>query len=169
MTPTHTLAVDPGLKGALCLYEIATRGIRIYDMPVTDGRVDPVRLASMINTACFIAGISSSAQIHGAIENVGSMPRQRGAFNFGVSAGVVHGVFGALGIPYTLVSPNEWKGAMGLRRLVNETQEQNKTRARELATKLWPDHAAEFSRVKDDGRAEACLLARFFVNKKGWC
>lgn len=167
-SPTHILGVDPGLSGALCLYEISSRYIWVYDMPVTDGRVDPSKLADTVNAACFAAGVSCMTQVHGAIENVSGMPRQRGAFNFGVSVGAVHGVFGALGIQYSLVSPSEWKGAMGLRRLANETQDQNKTRARELAMELWPGYATAFCRVKDDGRAEACLIARFFANKKGW-
>jgi crossover junction endodeoxyribonuclease RuvC len=159
--PTHILGCDPGLQGAFCFYEISTKFIHIFDMPLSDGRVDPTKLAGIINTAKSI----TSAQVHAAVENVNSLPRQAGAFNFGRSVGVVHGVLGALGIPYTLVSPNEWKGACGLRRGVNESQDQVKTRARELATKLWPEMAAEFKRVRDDGRAEACLIARHYANR----
>jgi hypothetical protein len=57
---------------------------------------------------------------------------------------------------------------MGLRKMLNESQAQNKTRARELAVKLWPGMAEEFHRVKDDGRAESALLARWFATKRGW-
>ena len=159
MKPQFVLGVDPGISGALSLYEISTKNIHIFDMPVTDGRVDPAKLAAIIEM-CKVRGT-----IHAAVENVSSMPRQAGAFNFGRSAGVVHGVLGALGIPYSLVSPNEWKGACGLRRGVNESQDQVKTRARELASRLWPEMAAEFKRVKDDGRAESALISRFFANK----
>lgn len=160
--PSHTLGIDPGLSGALCLYEIATKRINLFDMPVTDGRVDPARLAGIVEM-CKLKG-----SITAAVELVSSMPRQAGAFNFGVSAGVVHGVLGALNIPFTLIQPAQWKGAMGLRRTVNETQAQNKTRARELAIKLWPEKAGEFKRIKDDGRAEAALIARHYSNVKGW-
>ncbi len=159
MKPQFVLGVDPGLAGALALYEISTKNIHIFDMPVTDGRVDPAKLAAIIEM-CKVRG-----SIHAAVELVGGLPRQAGVFNFGVSAGVVHGVLGALGIPYTLVSPNEWKGAMGLRKLPNESQDQVKTRARELASRLWPEMAAEFKRVRDDGRAEACLIARHYANR----
>ena len=162
MKPDYVLGVDPGLSGALCLLRISDRQISLFDMPVTDGRVDPAKLAGIVEM-CKMQG-----SIVAAVENVSSMPRQAGAFNFGRSAGVVHGVLGAMGVPMELVSPNVWKGAMGLRKLAGETQDANKTRARELASKLWPSNAAEFKRVKDDGRAEAALLARQYVNSKGW-
>jgi len=79
---------------------------------------------------------------------------------------VVHGVLGALGVPYVLISPAQWKGAMGLHKLPNETQSQNKSRAREMALKLWPESADQFKRKKDDGRAEAALIGRYFINRE---
>ena len=164
--PTHVLSCDPGLSGAFCLYGIHTRKIQIWDMPLREGRVDPVGVALVVDLARNAAGLN--ARIHAVVELVQSRPRQSGSFNFGVSAGIFHGVLGALGVPYSLVSPSQWKPAMGLRKLSNETQDQNKSRARELAQKLWPERAYQFKRVKDDGRAEACLLARYFVNKEGW-
>ena len=161
--PDFCLGIDPGLSGALAL--LRCEGLKIegvYDTPVTDGRVDPAKLALIVGM-CQLQGT-----IVAAVELVSSMPRQAGAFNFGVSAGVVHGVLGALQIPFTLVSPNVWKGATGLHRLTNEAQAQTKTRARELASRLWPESAALFARVKDDGRAESALLARFFCTKQDW-
>jgi crossover junction endodeoxyribonuclease RuvC len=133
-------------------------------MPVTGGQVDPAKLAAIVDQLNF----QTNRHIHAAVELVSSMPRQAGAFNFGRSAGVVDGVLGALGIPYTLVSPNVWKGATGLHRMSGESQADVKSRARFLAQKLWPEQAAQFKRIKDDGRAEAALLARYFANKQGW-
>lgn len=160
--PDFVLGVDPGLSGALCLFHLADKQIDIFDMPVVDGRVDPAKLAGIVEM-CKLRG-----SIVAAVENVSSMPRQAGAFNFGRSAGVVHGVLGAMGVPMELVSPNVWKGAVGLRKLAGETQDANKTRARELATKLWPANAAEFKRVMDADRAEAALIARFFASNNRW-
>jgi crossover junction endodeoxyribonuclease RuvC len=162
MTPTHILSVDPGIKGALCLMRLSDRSISLFDMPVTEGRVDPAKLATIVEM-CQLRGT-----MHAAVELVSSMPRQSGSFNFGVSAGLVHGVLGALGVPMVLIPPGVWKPAMGLRRGLNETQAQNKTRARELASRLWPAHADTFKLVKNDGRAEAALLARHYVTKMGW-
>ena len=161
--PDFCLGIDPGLSGALALLRCSGLKIEgVYDTPVTDGRVDPARLALIVGM-CQLQGT-----IVAAVELVSSMPRQAGAFNFGVSAGVVHGVLGALGVPMVLIPPGVWKPAMGLRRGLNESQAQNKTRARDLATKLWPEHAADFAKVKFDGRAESCLLARYYATKMGW-
>ncbi len=164
------LGIDPGLSGALAILHVQSKTIdSIFDMPVTDGsgpgpgcRFNAAALAAIVDM-CKVRG-----SVHAVVELVSSMPRQAGAFNFGVSAGVVHGVLGALGVPMSLVSPGQWKPAMGLRRANGETQAGNKTRARELAMKLWPERAADFKRVKDDGRAEAALIGRFFAMKNGW-
>jgi len=160
--PTHILSVDPGLSGALCLISLADRSIQLHDMPVKDGQVDGVQLAAIVDL------LKCQGDIVAVVERVGSLPRQAGAFNFGRSVGVVHGVFDALGIHYELVAPSQWKGACGLHRGPTEKPEAVKTRARELAQKLWPAQAGLFSRVKDDGRAESALLGRHYATKKGW-
>ena len=156
------LGVDPGLSGALCLLRLSDKQIDIFDMPVTDGRVDPAKLAGIVEM-CKLRG-----SIVAAVENVSSMPRQAGAFNFGRSAGVVHGVLGALGVPMSLVSPVIWKRSYGLCKLLNESQADTKSRARALASKLWAEHAHEFKRVMDSDRAESALIARFWASKNGW-
>jgi crossover junction endodeoxyribonuclease RuvC len=63
----------------------------------------------------------------------------------------------ALGVPVTLVTPNEWKRSFRLGPDKNE--------ARLIAARLVPLSAARFSRVADDGRAEAALLALFGANQ----
>jgi crossover junction endodeoxyribonuclease RuvC len=162
--PSHVLAIDPGMKGALAVLCLSDKSLQVYDTPTKDGGVDGVKLAFLLNQIDFQAGRSLQA----VIEQVGSLPRQQGAFAFGLSTGKIHGVLDALGVPYSLAPPSQWKPAMGLRKLPNETTAQNKTRARELATHLWSERAKDFARVKDDGRAEACLLSRWFATKNGW-
>jgi len=159
------LGCDPGLEGALALFNSETCKIEmLHDMPVTQGRVDPAKLAAVIDAAKFMAG----GALHGAVELTGSLPRQRGAYNFGLSNGVLHGCLGALGVPFTLVQPAQWKSSMGLRKMIDETQAGTKTRAREIASKLWPERAEDFKRAMDADRAEAALIARFFASKNGW-
>ena len=161
--PDFCLGIDPGLSGSLAL--LRCEGLKIesiYDMPVTDGRVDAARLALIVGM-CQLRGT-----IVAAVELVSSMPRQAGAFNFGVSAGCVHGVLGALGVSMVLIPPGVWKPGCGLRRLTNESQAQNKSRARELAQKLWPLQAGLFKLIKNHDRAESCLLARYYATKMGW-
>jgi crossover junction endodeoxyribonuclease RuvC len=152
------------MKGALAVLCLADKSLQVFDTPTKDGSVDGVKLTSILDQLIFQADRSLQA----VVEQVGSLPRQQGAFAFGLSTGKIHGVLDALSIPYSLAPPSQWKPACGLRRLLNESQAQNKTRARELAVKLFPNYAAEFARIKNDGRAEAVLLARWFATKNGW-
>lgn len=74
-------------------------------------------------------------------------------FSFGESFGIVKGVMAGRGININLVTPAKWKKAMELNA--------GKDGSRAMALQMWPEHAELFKRVKDDGRAEAALLAEF--------
>jgi crossover junction endodeoxyribonuclease RuvC len=88
------------------------------------------------------------------LEKVGGMTGQSAsaAFTFGYGAGIVEGVLAAMRLPIALVTPQAWKRSAGIAT--------DKGAAREAAMRLWPAHASRFARVKDDGRAEAALIAR---------
>ena len=172
--PDYILGIDPGLGGALAIYdnrlpEAHLPGIdvppchAVFDMPVIHNKgsksaVDPVALAALVADLAW--------QHHGlvaVVEKVHSLPRQGGAFNFGLSAGVIHGVLASHGVPMHLVAPATWKMAMGLgRQSADESTDTNKTRARMVASNVFPMLAPSFSRKKDDGRAEAILLAVYY-------
>ena len=155
------LGVDPGLDGALALYQDGHANV--WDMPHGVKGLDAPALAAIV---CDITDlVPPSITLRAVIERVGSLPRQAGAFNFGLYAGIVHGVLAAHRIPFELVSPVEWKRAMGLGRGPAESKPENKSRARALAAQLFPKMAQQFSRVRDDGRAEALLLAVYYANR----
>jgi hypothetical protein len=154
------LAVDPGNFGAFTLYNISTRKIHaIWDMPLKIGKIYPEGVATVVDLAKSIA----SAQLIAVVENVNSRPRQAHAFSFGLGVGVVHGCLAAHNIPFTLLQPAQWKQGYGLWRMNDEDQASTKTRARELAMKLFPENAEMFRLVKWDGRAESALIARHFA------
>jgi crossover junction endodeoxyribonuclease RuvC len=58
----------------------------------------------------------------------------------------------ACGVPTSFFTPACWKRAVGL-------SLDSKDAARAEAIRRWPGKAAIFARVKDDGRAEAALIA----------
>jgi crossover junction endodeoxyribonuclease RuvC len=91
------------------------------------------------------------------VEYVGARPGEGavGAFAFGRSRGVVEGVLGACGVPVTFLTPPVWKRAVG----IPPGKDRAKDDARSEAIRRWPGQAALFARVKDDGRAEAALIA----------
>lgn len=138
------LAVDPGLTGALALYDGDL--LAVHDMPVVKGGVDAASLAALIGDLRPTAAI---------VELVGAMPKQGVAstFKFGHGVGIVHGVIAALGLPMHLVTPAKWKRFLSL--------DADKEKARALALRMWPGKSDLFRRVKDHGRAEAALLARY--------
>lgn len=91
------------------------------------------------------------------LENVNAFrgSSAQSAFAFGRAFGVVEGAAESLWLRVETVSPARWKAAMGLGR--------DKGASRALACRLWPDRRDDFKRAKDDGRAEAALLA------EAWC
>ena len=91
------------------------------------------------------------------VEFVGARPREGAvrAFAFGRSRGVIEGVCGAAGVPLSFLMPAHRKRLVG----IPPGKEGAKDAARSEAIRRWPAHAALFARVKDDGRAEACLVA----------
>ena len=163
--PGYVLGIDPGNFGAFTLLNLSTRKIHtIWDMPLKTGKVYPEGVATVVDLAKSIA----SANLVAVVENVNSRPRQAHAFSFGLGVGVIHGTLAAHSVPFALIGPAQWKQGYGLWRMTDENQATTKTRARELAMRLFPESADMFRRVRDDGRAESCLISRFWASKNGW-
>jgi crossover junction endodeoxyribonuclease RuvC len=145
---TLILGVDPGKTGAFAVIDQHTGELQIVeDMPTIGKHVNANVVAKYIDQWHYL-GVT-----HAVIEDVHSMPGNghAGAFSFGRSKGVVEGAIAARYIPITWVTPAKWKRDAGLRA--------DKDAARQLATNTWPTWADTFKRVKDDGRAEAALIA----------
>jgi crossover junction endodeoxyribonuclease RuvC len=145
------LGIDIGAQGAIATLDAAGDLIRVEDMPVlADG---PAGRRSV--SAPLLAEIIFKSHATGAfIEYVGARPGEGavGAFAFGRSRGVIEGVLGAAGVPATMITPAAWKRTIGI-------SYGSKDASRSEAIRRWPGHAALFARVKDDGRAEAALIA----------
>ena len=120
----------------------------VIDMPMGDDEVAGALLA---------AHLSLAEPDVIVVEKVHSMPHQgvSSSFKFGKNYGIVLGVAHALSHPLVKLTPQEWKRANGL-------IGKEKDASRQLAMELWPDHADHFKRKRDDGRAEAALIARAF-------
>lgn len=144
---TIIMGIDPGVSGAVAFYYPHPVGrVSVHDVPVAGGEISSPHLASLIKT---------HAPSLAVIERVHAMKGQgvTSCFNFGRSYGDVRGVIGALNIPLHYVSPNTWKKYFGL--------SSDKDLSRKLAIQRFPAVAEHFSRKKDDGRAEAALIALY--------
>jgi len=147
------IGIDPGAAGAVAILEDG-KLVQVFDMPVVQitvggkakRRVAPELLASELR-------LYNLADTVAVVEQVGAMPGQgvTSMFAFGQAYGLVLGVLAGLWIPTTTVTPSTWKKALKLNT--------GKDGARAKAAQLWPVQAGEFKRAKDDGRAEAALLA----------
>ncbi len=157
-----TIGVDPGLSGAIALVDSYGLLVAVHDMPVLAGNVSPQLLADV-----FVNEVHAGRQLDDTtygpvvIEDVHSMPKQgvASSFKFGRSKGVVEGFFAGAGLPIRYVAPSKWKRDLGLTA--------DKGICRQRALELWPEQTAAFVRVKDDGRAEAALIAYWFIRHGG--
>jgi hypothetical protein len=155
------LGIDPGISGALAVLDKDAGIVDIFDMPTLEfvsgkskkQRVNPQGIVSEL-------ALFKDREIQGIVEQVNAMPGQgvTSMFSFGRSLGVLEGALAGLYIPYVHVTPAVWKKKMQ----VNSS----KDGARELAMRTWPSKADLFKRKKDDGRAEAALLALYLYRER---
>lgn len=149
----HILGVDPGLSGALALLDTETGKLdEVIDMPLRTIRkkewLDLYALAMWLDVRR--SGIRKCV-----VEEVHSMPKQGvvSTFRFGYATGAVTGAITANMIPTALAPPAIWKMQMGVTH--------DKDTSLDKARLLWPTMSERFKRKKDNGRAEAALLAEY--------
>jgi Holliday junction resolvasome RuvABC endonuclease subunit len=149
-----TIGIDPGLGGALALYHTATTDewVITYDMPTI--KVGRKRHPNVPEIISILEGWAQEyGPLDAALEHVSSSPQMgvTSAFTFGEGFGVLEAAVIAVGHRLHLVRPAAWKRAMRLTA--------DKHAARRAATERWPSQWELFQRVRDDGRAEAAMLA----------
>ncbi len=158
--PIAYIGADPGMSGALALFAPSPGGggtIFTDDMPSLeiDGKrtMDFWKLAALLDTWSSVYDIRAVA-----VERVHSMPKQgvTSSFNFGFAAGALQQAIASAGLPLTLIPPATWKAIYGLR-----GGRENKDMSRQKASQMFPGAAHLWARKKDDGRAEAVLLAHY--------
>jgi len=146
------LGIDPGAKGALAFFDPKACTLDIIDMPTVQVKRNQ-KMKTEISPQMLVPIISARKPLAAVIEKVGSRPGEAPsfAFQFGRGVGMLEGVLSALQIPLGYVSPQTWQKALNTR----EGKDGNRQRAAEL----FPAYAHLFSRKKDDGRADASLIA----------
>lgn len=164
--PDLILGVDPGLRGSFALVVAGSKKLlSVHDaVSVLHGnkrQFDAVAFAICIemfkDRVLFAIVEDVSAMTY--TDNEGKLRGQGAAasFSFGRSAGVVDGVLAAYSIRIHKVRPAVWKTLLGLGA--------SKSDSISLAKRLFPGHELTFKRQKDDGRAEAALLAWFGADR----
>lgn len=136
------LGIDPGKKGALALLDSETMRVTAYDMPGTTQELHDLVAGLPIIKGCTLEKLHAGPV----------MGRTTIATMF-MNYGILKGALMWRDIAFSEVRPNKWKPALGLSK--------DKNASREMAMQMFPDDADQFKRVKDDGRAEATLLAKW--------
>lgn len=151
------IGIDPGITGALAfIWPDGEVGVR--DIPVekrggfVERQVDVLELANIIRN---VSNHHSVMSVKAVLERVDSRPAQGSAsiYSIGDTCGAIRGVLAGLGIPVDTVRPQEWKPHYGLGK--------DKEDARMKAIELFPN--VELSRKKDHNRAEALLIANYYL------
>lgn len=144
------IGIDPGFTGGLAIVD-DEQLLEVFEMPLHIAkrkRVCGTELSMML---------ADWRRIHECnevvVEFVAARPNQgvTSVFNFGMSYGVILGVLDTLGFSVSYAAPQKWKKDLGL--------DSSKDSSRALACDLWPDLSSLFSLKKDDGKAEAALMA----------
>lgn len=160
------MGVDPGLSGALALIDTDTGEIVVDDMPVVElsrKRVRSKRTGKMrdqVKRCVDGKAVGDWIDLHqpdeAIIEQVASMPKQGvvSTFSFGESFGAVCGAIEAMNVRLHRVRPAVWKRSVGLIGT-------SKGASLALARKTYARAAKRLKRKRDDGRAEALLIARY--------
>ena len=151
---TIVLGIDPGFSGAIASLDTTTGVLNVVDMPTLTNKkgkqeLDHIALFELLNPP------SEDIRLTSFLEQVASRPGQSSTatFRFGQGYGAIEMAILAHRISLNYVTPTKWKGYFGLSK--------DKGSSRGLATQRFPQHADLFTRVKDDGRAEASLIALY--------
>lgn len=154
------LGCDPGLSGAVALWKPEPNALAFIDMPTlrlkpgsNKRTLDALELARALDERL---DLSLDKQVGCVvIEQAGSRPGEgtASAHANGRNWGVAYGILCSHFLPIEIVAPHVWKRGMNCPKA--------KDGARARASQLLPGHAGKWARVKDDGRAEAALLALY--------
>ena len=152
MTLPHIIGIDPGLGGAVAFVFPEPEHTYVVDTPTRAKAVRgrEYRLGDMLALLRReVGGVGLRMRPACAIEKT-TRPAKltRGA-------GIWEGMLTALGVPFELVAPQRWKRALGLPRGATKGQ------SIVLAQQLFPELADQLQRKRDDGRAEALLIAEW--------
>ena len=146
---TRIIGIDPGKQGAFAVLDDAggTFFVKTYDMPGTlDGKRQLISDIGVVKCAWLERPFYP--QIIG-IKN---------AVTIATTYGELKACLFFAGIPTFEVDPSTWKKSMHL--------STDKNASRSLASQHFPDQSNQWARVKDDGRAEATLIALYGWRKK---
>lgn len=154
------VGIDPGATGGIGVVDAKTgRFIEGKLLPYVEIS-RKMSLPDVRELTGFLVTLDITYDVEAVIvEQVSAMPGQgvSSMFKFGAGYGALLAVVLLQGLPLHLVTPSKWKREMNLAA--------NKALSLGTARRLWPD--APLTRKKDEGLAEALLLADWWRTHRG--
>lgn len=146
--------IDPGAKGAICLFDPVSGTIEFRD--TSD---NPVEIFEWVQS-CIpaynvrIAGIEDVHSIFGM--------SAKSNFGFGFNVGLMHGIFRASGLGLDTAKPKVWQKAVG----VPVKSKNVKKEVANICGRLYPKVPIYGPRGGlKDGRSDALMIAHYFSLK----
>ena len=157
------IGIDPGISGALCFFSNGNI-IDVIDMPtMAEGKKNKKQVngRQIFNEILNIKNTFAGHKINVVVEQVSAMPGQgvTSMFNFGQSFGVIKGICSAMELPIFYVRPAKWKKYFNL---INAEKDASRTKVIEM----FPKISQKLSRKKDNNKADAILIAKYFENTR---
>jgi crossover junction endodeoxyribonuclease RuvC len=151
---TRWLGCDPGLYGAVALWDDDLDVLVIEDAPVAHIEVGKSKNRAVYLDHEYARLVRALCPDRFVIEKVGGLTGQSASasFNFGAGYGLLRGFAAMLNVPVDFIAPPVWRARLRV--------PPGKDGSRLRASQIFPVYTSKFSRKKDDGRAEAALLAR---------
>ena len=157
------VGIDPGFTGAIsCINAVGTT-VKVWDMPI----IKAVRLRrrefDLNGLQAVFKHIRRFPDVVVGLEWPTTRPGEGAerCERFGRGKGILQAMLHVMKLEYYLISPNLWKGRLGIPGKTNKD-------ANKLAAKLFDIYYAEYSHLLrgprggiKDGRADACLIAHF--------
>lgn len=156
------LAIDPGITGAYALVEETGAIVRVDDLPVIQDMKTRWIDGDLLTEQWL--DLIGHRDVAGVIERVHPMPESgsQGAFSQGMTLGSLLVSLQIVGASIELVTPATWKRDLGLLS-PGATDTARKRASIDKARLMFP--RAPLDRQKDHGRAEALLIAHWYLNK----
>ena len=159
------VGIDPGLTGAVCF--LNTDGtVAFFDTPTvkiksgkkTKNRYVPEQMAEILRGCDAMTSVV-------VLEFASTRPGMAAGavLATGKGWGLWRGIAATLSLPVEDVTPQSWKGGM-----LGKGIGGDKGASIRRACQLYPAAASQLSRAKDDGRAEALLMATYYKRCRGW-
>lgn len=164
MKPSHYIGIDPGRNGAIGMISASGETAKTWEIPYRKrGETWEIDLAGLIDR---LQQIKKLPRVAIALEWPGAWPGTfgnvaRDAMVFGKGLGQIDAVLHCLDFGHTRVTPQAWKGRLGL---VGKSWDAKSTQGQLLWGQAYPRHAGVVLGPKGgllDGPLDSLLIAHY--------